>query len=304
MEGRPNSWQQPVSRSYAVSTRPGNRTLRALFAIRKPVSTAIGPKLACRLSTESRSIKGLSSSSTADCTNPAARRANSERLSTPNLLKSVEMWNFTVRTVIFSFEAISLFARLLITECSTSLCRGLSDAGQATARPSSKSSCARETKRSISALSAGTMTSKSPGSCPRTRHCMASNPAILSTVQSKSTFEAARNCATPVLFSQKTNRLDEFASRFRCCCPNLGTTRNFFTLSLPVCLPRTAFGEASFVSAAIFERQVCVSVELRNFSGPREIVSFDLLRSRTAFPTAGPKRLRAWQVCCQRFSIP
>ena len=48
--------------------------------------------------------------------NPAALRANSVRVSTPNLLSNVEMWNLTVRTVIFSLEAISLFARFDSTE--------------------------------------------------------------------------------------------------------------------------------------------------------------------------------------------
>src|SRR4029077_29137 len=164
-------------------------------------------------------------------------------------------------------------------------------------------SWARGTSLSTNDGSDGTIISKSPGFCPRTRHCIASSPAILSTVQPKSAFEAARNCATPVFLSQKTNRLDKFASRFFCCCTSFGNARIFFTIGHPVCLPRVAFGKADFVLQFRSNTTSLRCVVNRNCSGPQEIVSFDLLRNRTAFPTAGPKRATSGQVLCQRFSI-
>jgi len=90
--------------------------------------------------------------------NPAALRASSERVSTPNLLNSEDTWNFTVRTVMFNREAISLFARLLTTASSTSLCRALNVVGQAIARPSLSSSSVRDISRATRDCSAGTST--------------------------------------------------------------------------------------------------------------------------------------------------
>ena len=94
---------------------------------------------------------------------PEARRARSARVSTPNLLKREEMWNFTVRTVIFNFDAISLLARLQSTASNTSRCRALRDVGQAIERPSVSNSSARATRRLTKELSAGTMTWNSVG---------------------------------------------------------------------------------------------------------------------------------------------
>ena len=90
--------------------------------------------------------------------NPEARRAKSARVSTPNLLKREEIWNLTVRTVIFNFDAISLFARLHNTASSTSRCRALRDVGHAIERPSRSNSSARETRRFTNEPSAGTIT--------------------------------------------------------------------------------------------------------------------------------------------------
>jgi hypothetical protein len=161
---------------------------------------------------------------------PAARRARSVRFSTPNLLRRDEMWNFTVRTVMLSFEAISLFARLHRTECSTSRWRGLKAAGEATARPSSRSSLALVTISPMTFFSAGTMTTKSSGLNPRTRHCMANRLATRSRLYSSSFEEPARKWATPVLFSQKTKRLDRSARSLVCSLPSRTSLEKMRTL--------------------------------------------------------------------------
>ncbi len=225
----------PFRPRYAVSTRPGeNRSPRTRFVTRRPE-----PELIANGPTSRRlgisafcSIGKRSPSPPCDRRNPAARRASSERFSTPNLLNSAEMWNFTVRTVIFSTEAISLFALFRRTEWRISFCRGLSEPGQATARPSSSNACARTTSRSTRMPCAGTITSKSRGSCPRTRHCIASSPAIRSTVESKPASDSARNCDTPVDLSQNTNTFVEwFTGRFFSWCTNLGNAEAFFTIA-------------------------------------------------------------------------
>lgn len=100
---------------YALITRPGNRMLRFLAPSCPSRGTGIGRNSRAS-GAGGAGMLTVSSSRIGDRIMLAARRARSARLSTPNLLKSVEMWNFTVRTVIFSFEAISLFSRLHITE--------------------------------------------------------------------------------------------------------------------------------------------------------------------------------------------
>lgn len=143
---------------YAVSTRPGNRTLRELWEMVTGAFriTASGRKFLCPLSEASRVFPSFSIS--VGLMNPAAFRARSARVPTPNLLSSEEMWNFTVRTVMFNLDAISLFARLHNTASSTSRCRALKDAGHAIARPSFRSSSVRRTSRDTRDCSAGTMT--------------------------------------------------------------------------------------------------------------------------------------------------
>ena len=168
---------------------------------------------------------------------PGSPRANSARVSTPNLLSNEDTWNFTVRTVIFNREAISLLARLLTTASSTSLCRALNDVGQAIARPSFNRSSVREISRATRDCSAGTSTWKSAGFCPRTRHCIASSPAIRSTVHSRSPPPVARNCAVPLDDSQKRNRFGWFVSCFSSRGTSFGKTRTFFKVSLPSACP-------------------------------------------------------------------
>ncbi len=135
-----------------------------------------------------------------------------------------------------SFEAISLFARLHRTECNTSRWRGLKAAGEATARPSSRSSFALVTISPVTFFSAGTMTTKSSGLNPRTRHCMANRLATRSRLYSGSFREPARKWATPVLFSQKTKRLDRSARSLVCSSFPSGTslekTRTLFNVGL------------------------------------------------------------------------
>jgi hypothetical protein len=166
---------------------------------------------------------------------PAARRASSVRFSTPNLLRRDEMWNFTVRTVMLSLDAISLLARLQRTECSTSRWRGLNVAGEATARPSSRSSLALATISPMTFFSAGTITTKSSGLNPRTRHCIANRLATRSRLNSGSFEEPARKWATPVLFSQKTKTLHRSPKSLICSFPSrtsLEKTRTLFNVGL------------------------------------------------------------------------
>jgi len=101
------------SHCYAVRTRPGNRTLREPFVIAiigfciASSGTRLRPPLwACAgvLAAFSNSVGRI---------NPAAVCANSARVSTPNLLNNEDTWNFTVRTVLFSRDAVSSFARWL-----------------------------------------------------------------------------------------------------------------------------------------------------------------------------------------------
>jgi len=135
----------------------------------------------------------------------------------------------------FSFEAISLFARLHRTECRTSRWRGLKAAGEATARPSSRSSLALVTISPMTFFSAGTITTKSSGLNPRTRHCIANRLATRSRLYSGSFGEPARKWATPVLFSQKTKRLDRSARSLVCSFPSrtsLEKTRTLFNVGL------------------------------------------------------------------------
>jgi hypothetical protein len=63
-------------------------------------------------------------------------------------------------------------------------------------------------------LSAATKISKSPGSVPRTRHCMASRPAMRSTVQSRSAVASARKWAATPDRSQNTKELGRLTSDF------------------------------------------------------------------------------------------
>src|SRR5271156_164792 len=143
---------------YAVSTRPGNLTLREPFAIASAVfcMACSGTKFRPPLLDCPGVLASFSSS--VGLMNPAARRVSSARVSTPNLLNSDDTWNFTVRTVIFNRDAISLFARLLTTASSTSLCRALNDVGQAIARPSFSSSSVRNVSLATRDCSAGTST--------------------------------------------------------------------------------------------------------------------------------------------------
>lgn len=141
-------------------------------------------------------------------------------------------------------DAISLFARLQSTECKISFCLGLKDLGLLASRPWSKRSFVREMSCRAREPFAGTKTAKSSGSSPRTRHCIANKLAIRSSVLSEPTYVCARNCATPVAFSQKTKRLGCSAS---CCLPcrtGFANSRTLFNVYLPVLAPGVALGEA------------------------------------------------------------
>ncbi len=154
------------------------------------------------------------------------------------------MWNFTVRTVMLSFDAISLFARLQSTERRISFCLGLRDLGLLASRPWSRRSFVREMSCPESELSAGIRTAKSSGSSPRTRHCMANKLAIRSRVFSEPAYVCARNCATPVAFSQKTKRLGCSVSCCLTCWTGFANARTLFNVDLPVLAPGVSLGEA------------------------------------------------------------
>src|ERR1700722_505874 len=68
-------------------------------------------------------------------------------------------------------------------------------------------------------------------------HCMASTPAIRSTVHSRSAADAARNCAVPLVASQNRNVSGWFESLRFSVGGNLATACTFFTMAFPLACP-------------------------------------------------------------------
>src|ERR1700722_18238315 len=68
-------------------------------------------------------------------------------------------------------------------------------------------------------------------------HCIASTPAMRSTVHSRSAAEAARNCAVPLLPSQNRKVSGWFESLRFSNGGNLATACTFFTMAFPLACP-------------------------------------------------------------------